>query len=105
MFSTLKTKALVLLTSFKNEIVDTWEKIKVPVIAIAALIISLRFRELVVTWITKAGQREVKDDNKKDQQIAAQESQESAEADALQAEANSLPSEQPPVGEDWYKKQ
>lgn len=104
LIANLKTKALSFLNSLKGEITDTWERVKIPLLAIAAILATFKFKELLLNYLVRSGENEVKETNKTDQKLATQEKKDSDQADVLVANANALPSEQPPVTPDWYKK-
>ncbi len=98
------TKIKTFFSMVWREIVDTWERIKVFVLAALAIAAVLGFRQLKEYLLMKSGQKEIQKDNAKDQNLAVQEKNENQKADDLVADAQKLQNEsQTPVDENWYK--
>ena len=97
-------KLKALLASFKAEIKDTWERSKMYILGILAIIVALEFRKLKEYLTAKAAQQEMKKDKKDDANLAGKENAANAQAAALIADANNLPNQQPPIGDDWNSK-
>jgi hypothetical protein len=98
-------KLKALLVSVKNEIYDIWNRIKIPLIMIGGLIVALEFKKLQEYFLVKGGQKQITNAKKEDANLAAVEKTDSDAADALVQEAKDLPAQQPPVTQDWYKKE
>jgi hypothetical protein len=101
----MKAKIQAFLGKLWGEIVDTWERIKVYVLAALALVLALEFRKFYTSFLVWLGQRQLNSAKKTDAPLAVQESKESQEADALVKQAEDLPKTEQPVTEDWYKNQ
>ena len=98
-----KLKALA--ATIWSDIKDTYQKIKIPLLAIGALILTLEFKKIKEALIVAAGKKEIQNDQKKDQALAAQEKTDNTQANALIQEAKDLPAQEQPVAEDWYTKE
>ena len=83
---------------------DTWNRSKMIILAILALVVTLEFRKLTEFLIAYTGQKEINKDKKEDQVLATKESTENAQADALVQQAQEEPSKEQPVDDNWYKK-
>ena len=99
----MKAKLLAILTAVKNDLLDTWQRCKILILAIGALILALEFQKLKEFLLVYFGQRQLKSDQKQDAKLATQENDDNQKADALVKEAQSLPSQETPVTDEWYK--
>lgn len=98
------SKFKALWATLTAQLADIWNKSKMYILAVVAIIAALEFRQLKEWFIAYSGQKEIDKDKKKDQTLATTEQTDSAQADALVKQAQDLPAQQQPVGEDWYKK-
>ncbi len=92
------------LTVLKNDLGDTWNRCKIFILAVGALILALEFQKILTAFLVWMGQRELKNANKQDEALKTQENDLNTQADKLVKEAQELPSKDKPVSEDWYKK-
>jgi len=90
-------------TIAKSQLADIWNRSKVFVITVGALILALEFQKIKEALLVYAGKKEIQKDKKEDQALATQEKTENAQADAMVKEAQQLPGQEPPVQPDWYK--
>jgi len=98
------TKAKALLAIMGNQIADIWNKSKIYLLGIVAIIAALEFQKIKAALLVYAGKKEIQKDQKQDDVLAKTESTDNAQADALVKDAENLPSTEKPVTEDWYKK-
>lgn len=83
---------------------DTWNRIKIYVLAILAVIVTLEFQKIKDALLAYGGKKEIQEDQKKDQTLAVQEKTDNDAADQLVKDAEALPSQEKPItNEDWYK--
>lgn len=86
------------------ELKDVWNRGKMFIIAILAIIGAIEFqkiRDFILLYLAK---REMDGAKKEDQSLANQESKANDEADKLIKEAEDLPKHEKPVDNDWFKK-
>lgn len=93
-----------LFSDLKTEILDIWQKSKMYVLAGLALLIAFEFRKLKEYLLVRAGAQEIKKDTKEDAILADKEKDANTQADALVKQAEQLPTEEKPVGDDWNQK-
>jgi hypothetical protein len=88
----------------KATVSDLWDKDKgiFILIAIAALIV--KFRDIIIDILVQSSKNVQDKAEKKDAQLASQESDAKAQADQAVADAAAEPAKQEPVTDDWYKK-
>lgn len=87
----------------KADLADTWNRSKMYILAIAALIIALEFRKLKEFLLVYQGQQEIKKDNKEDKDLKAKEDSYNQQADALVKKAGEEKNSEKPVTDDWNK--
>ena len=97
-------KAKALLATFKAQSADIWNRTKIYVIAIVGIILALEFNNIKNAISVYFGKKEAAKDKVEDTKLATKEDDDKAKADALVQAAKDLPGQQPPVGQDWYKK-
>lgn len=97
-------KLTALWTTFKTDMGDTWQRSKIFVFAIGALIVALEFQKLKEFLLVWLGERQIKSATKQDATLAATEKKDSQAADVLVAQAQELPSQETAIGDDWNKK-
>jgi hypothetical protein len=100
----LKAKLKILASKVWADLVDTYERVKIILLAILAAIIFFEWQKLKAMWLVKSGQNEIKSDQKQDAKLAQLAQNASDQGDRIQQQANQLPNQEQPVGEDWYKK-
>ena len=88
----------------KQQITDLWDKDKGIFLLIAIAAIAVKFRDLLIDILINSGKRVKENADKKDSKLANQENQANAQAEELIKKASEEGQNQPPVGDDWYKK-
>lgn len=99
----MKAKLASIWTSIKADAEDTWNRSKIFLLAIAALIIALEFQKLKEFLLMYMGKKEIANSEKEDQQLAAQEHMKNTQADILVKQAENLPSTEHPIKDGWEK--
>ena len=99
------SKLKAIWTLVTSQLADLWNRSKVFLLAIAALILTLEWEKIKETVLVYLGQKEIKSDQKQDSTLAATEKKDSDTADALVQQAQQLQQQAPPVTADWYKDQ
>lgn len=92
------------LSTIGTDLKDTWNRSKMVILAVGALILALEFRKLKEFLLVYAGKKEIDKDKKEDSQLKAKEDSANAQADALVKQAKEEPSKETPVGDDWNSK-
>jgi hypothetical protein len=100
----MKAKLQALLSTIGSQLADIWNRSKMFLLAIAALVIALEWEKLKEFMLVYMGQKEIQKDQKTDQKLSAQESSENTQANTLVQQAQQLPSTEQPISEDWYTK-
>jgi hypothetical protein len=100
----MKAKLQVLLSTIGSQLADIWNRSKMFLLAIGAVLIALEWQKIKEALLVYAGQREIKKDKVEDANLAKQESAANTQADALVKDAESLPTQEKPVDDDWNKK-
>ena len=101
----MKAKLQALWTGFIQQLKDLWNRSKMYILAGLAIAAYLGWNKLKEMLLVYFGKKEIQQDNKEDASLKAKEDSANSQADALVKEANDLPSQQPPISEDWYKDQ
>jgi hypothetical protein len=83
-----------------SDICDTYQRIKIFLLAILAAIIYFEWQKIKEYLLLKSGQKEIDNSKKEDQKLSSQEEASNQQANALQKKAENEPS----PGDDWYKK-
>lgn len=94
------TKIKAVLVPVWVDCIDTYKRIKIFLLAAAALAVYLEWQKIKALWLVKSGQKEISSDNKQDVSLAKAEQTENKQADALVEKAQN---EDNP-GNDWYVK-
>lgn len=100
----MKAKLLAIWQAVKSDLIDTWKRSKIFLLAIGATIVYFEFNKIKEALLVYAGKKEIQSDDIKDQDLARQETKDNTQADALVKEAKDLPSQKGPVSENWYEK-
>jgi hypothetical protein len=87
-----------------KDLVDTWQRIKIPLLAIGGIIAYLKFNQLKDFLLTYAAKKEMGTAQKTDSKDAAIENADVKQADALVAQADALPAQETKVTDDWNTK-
>lgn len=88
------------LSSIWSDIVDTYKRTKVLLLAVLAAIVYLEWEKIKAALLVYSGQKELSGDKKEDQALATQESSDNQQANTLANKAK----DEPNPGDDWYKK-
>ena len=100
----MKAKILATLSAMKSDLIDTYQRSKMLLLAIGAAIIAFEYNRIKAAITVYMGAKEIKQATTQDATLKAQETTLNTTADALVKEANDLPSQEKPVTADWYKK-
>ena len=100
----MKGKIVAIWAAIKADAIDTWQRSKFFLLGLAALLLALEFQKLKEFLLLYFGQKEMKDTERKDQDLANKENSENAQADALIKQAQDLPKQEQPIDDNWYKK-
>ena len=100
----MKAKLQALWTTFTAQLADIWNRSKIFLLAIGALVVAFEFRKLKDMALVYLANKQMQTTKKEDASLATQESNDSAQADALVKQAQALPDQQQAVKPDWYKK-
>ena len=90
-------------TTIRTQIADIWNRTKIFILAIAALIIAFEWQKLKAYLLVKSGQQEMKKDNAEDQTLAAKETQANNAANALVQKSSQESANDKPITDDWNK--
>ena len=97
-------KLKVIAAAVWADIVDTYKRLKIVILAVGAALIYLEWNKISEAITLAQGKKELKTDEKKDQALAATEKSDNDKANALVQEAQQLPSTEKPVDDNWNKK-
>ena len=95
----MDTKLKAIWAIIVAQVKDIWNRSKIFILAIAALIITLEFQKLKELIIVYLGNKELKNDKKEDATLAAKESSENQQADILVKKAQNESAD-----DDWNEK-
>lgn len=87
-----------------SELKDIWNRGKMVLIALLALIGILEFEKLKELLLVYLANKQMKSTNKTDQGLATKQDSANSQADSLVQQAQQLGNNQPTVQPDWYKK-
>jgi hypothetical protein len=96
-------KVKAFFVTLKTQLADIWNRSKIFILAVGALIVALEFQKIKEALLVYAGKKEIQSDNKKDTVLADQENKANSQADALVQQAKDLPGQETQVKPDWYK--
>lgn len=100
----MKARLQALLAVVVAELKDIWNRGKMVLLALLALIGIVEFEKLKELLLVYLANKQIKSNNKIDQGLAAKQDSANSQADALVQQAQQLGSNQPTVQPDWYKK-
>src|SRR5271165_2767383 len=86
-----------------QDIKTIWAQDKVFLIAFGALILTIKFRDIIIDLLVSSAKRIFTKAQSQNSQLQQQENTANAQADQLVKEAQQLPSTEKPISEDWYK--
>lgn len=98
-------KIKTVLSSVWSDVKDTYSRIKIYLLAGLALLVYLKFNQIKSYIQTYLLNKQMNKSNQENTTLNAQETTDETKADSLVQQANSLPSTEAPVGEDWFKKE
>jgi hypothetical protein len=93
------TKLKSLLTSVLAELKDIWQRSKMYLLGIAAILAAIEFQKIKEMLLVYLGKKEIVKATKEDAALATQENQANQQADALVTQAG-----QETAADDWNKK-
>jgi hypothetical protein len=99
----LRYKASGLWSLAQKDVGSIWSENKVFFFLFGAVILVIKFRDVLINLLVSSGKAEVKSDEKKDQKLAKEADDANKQADALVQQAQKLEEDKKPVAEDWYK--
>lgn len=99
----MKAKLQALLSGISKDLLDTWQRSKIILLAIVAAIVYLEFNRIKEALTVVTAKNEIKNTESKDKQLAQEEVDANQKADTLVKEAQNLSNQNSPVKEDWYK--
>jgi hypothetical protein len=97
-------KLKAFLATIWADIVDTYKRSKLVLLAIAAVVITLEFNRIKEAIAIASAKKVDKDAHTDDTKLAAQETQLNQEADAAVKQAAQETQNEAPVTDDWNKK-
>lgn len=97
-------KIKILASKAWADMVDTYERVKVYLIALTLLVIYIEWGKIKDILLLKSGQKEVDSAKKEDAGLAKTEADDNSKANSLIQDAQNLSNQQPPISEDWYRK-
>lgn len=100
----MKDKLIAIWNVVVNQAKDVWNRSKVVIVAIGAIILALEYQKIKEWVIAYLGQKEMDNSKKQDIQLEAKEDTDNNKANALIEDAKNLPSQEKPVTADWNKK-
>ncbi len=97
-------KVKTFLSTVWAEIVDTYEKVKVPLLAVLGLVVFIKWEYIKSLLTVYFANKELTSGKKEDAVLSNTETTENNQANALVKAAEELPKTETTVTEDWYKK-
>lgn len=89
---------------FEMSLSDLWSNHKIFLIIFGILIVTWKFRSILIDLLISDSKKTMDDAKKKDGDLASQENKAKSDADALVKKAQEEPSKQKSVDDDWYRK-
>lgn len=83
---------------------DLWSKYNIFLIIPAAILLIIKYRDLIIDILLNSSKRVEDKAKKEDSKLATEENQAKTQADELVKKAAEEPSKEQPVSEDWYLK-
>ena len=96
-------KLKALWTKVSGEVVDIWEKEKILLIALAAVILTIWFREALIAVIVLMGKRLYNSTKSATDALQKEENNANNQANQLVQDAKNIP-DAPTPGDDWNEK-
>ena len=103
MLSTLWSKIKSFISRLDQPIIDLWNNDRVFLLIFGLIIVIVKFRGLLISFIVAASQAMIKKDDTINTILVNQENQDNNEANQDVQQANNLPNQEPPVDPDWYE--
>lgn len=105
---TLYTKFLQTLANFKSllskDISELWDNYKSFLLVFGAIVLTVKFRQILIDLIVKASKSLFNSAEKKSSSLQEKEDINNKKADELVKESENLPQKEEPTNDDWYKK-
>jgi len=89
--------------SIKADSVDTYRRIKIVLIAIAAILLAIEYKKIKEAILIYMGNRLIKNTKKESYELQTQVNTLNNQANQMVKEAKELPSQEKPVDANWYK--
>lgn len=86
-------------STIKLQVVDCWNRSKIFILALVALVLTLEFQKIKDSIIIYLSQKEIKSSDEIDEKLAAKENMETTQANQLEQQAANET-----ATDDWYKK-
>lgn len=83
---------------------DIYNQNKLYFFIFGAIILVIKFRDILISILVNSGKREVESAKKEDQQLSAEAKKANDDANKLVDDSKKLGENKPPVDEDWNKK-
>jgi hypothetical protein len=87
-----------------QDVKDIWAQDKVFFIAFGAIILTIKFRDILISLLVSSGKRVFTKAQTQDADLAKQETQANQQSDQLVQDAQNAPSKEKPITDDWNKK-
>lgn len=100
----MKEKLQAFWAKLNTEISTLWENNKIFVIVFGALILIIKFREVIISFLVADSKRIFDNATKESDSLKKQQDSYNSSADKLVEEAKQLPNHEGPVGTDWNVK-
>lgn len=92
------------LQKFNLPVSTLWNNHKWFLIGFGAILLIIKFQDVIMDVLVSSGKKAVSDASKKDEQLSRDEDQAKRSADAALKEVDDLAKNKPKVDEDWNKK-
>src|SRR5271166_455862 len=103
MLTKLKAQLASLEALAAKDLSELWQAYRTPLILFGGIILYMKSRDLILSYLLNSGKRAEQSALAKDAQMQAQENKDNQQADALVQQAADLPKTEQPVGTDWNK--
>lgn len=92
------------LGGLKSQLEDIWNRSKMVLLAIVALVVALEFQKIKDALILYSGKKEIEKDKDEEKVLSKKENDEKTEADSFVKAAQELQLKEQPVSDDWNVK-
>lgn len=87
----------------EKDLSTLWTEFRTPLILLGGIILTIKFRDLVINLIVSNSKKLFNNAQKQSQVLQSKENSNNKQADALVQDAQNLSSTNPPVDENWNK--